>query len=307
MSKTVLVATEKPFAPASVKKISGICNKAGYRLKLLEKYTGKTALLQAIKKVDALIIRSDKVTEDVLAAAKNLKVVVRAGSGYDNVDCVAAAEKNIVVMNTPGQNSNAVAELAFGLMVTLARRQYQGIAGTELRRKRIGIHGYGNIGKYIAKIASGFGMQIEAYGRSLTPGQTLADGAVASQSVEGLYRNCDYISLNLPLDNTTQRLITFDLLSKTKKGATLINTARKEIIDEDGLLKMMEERPDFLYASDLTPDCKNEIKEKYPGRCFFTLKKMGAQTSEANINAGIAAIKQIINFFEGGDTAFQVN
>ena len=307
MSKTVLVATEKPFAPVSVKKISEICDKAGYRLNLLEKYSDKAALLQAVKAVDALIIRSDKVTEDVLEAAKNLKIVVRAGSGYDNVDCASAAKKNIAVMNTPGQNSNAAAELAFGLMVTLARKQYQGKAGTELKDKKIGVHGYGNIGKCIVKIANGFGMQIEAYGRSLTPGQPLADGAVASRSVEDLYRNCDYISLNLPLDNTTKKLISFELLSKTKKGVTLINTARKEIIDEAGLLRIMEERPDFLYASDIAPDCKEEMLERYPDRCFFTLKKMGAQTFEANLNAGIAAVRQAINYLEKNDTTFQVN
>ncbi len=239
MSRTVLVATEKPFAPESVKKISGICSDAGYTLKLLEKYTGKASLLQAVKEVDALIIRSDKVTADVLAAAKNLKVVVRAGSGYDNVDCSAASKNKVVVMNTPGQH--------------------------------------------------------------------LADGAVASQSPESLFRNCDYISLNLPLNETTQKLITFNLLSKTKTGASVVNTARKEIIDEDGLLKMMEKRPDFMYASDIAPDCREKMRTRYPDRCIFTLKKMGAQTLEANINAGSAAIKQVINFLENGDTTFQVN
>ncbi len=307
MSKTVLVATEKPFAPESVKKILEICNSAGYTLKLLEKYAEKASVLQAVKEVDALIIRSDKVTADVLDSAKNLKIVVRAGSGYDNVDCPAAAKKGIVVMNTPGQNSNAVAELAFGLMISLARKQYQGIAGTELRSKRIGIYGYGNVGKSIVRIASGFGMIIEAFGRSLTPGQPLADGAVASQNPESLFSNCDYISLNLPLNDTTKKLITFILLSKTRTGASVINTARKEIIDEEGLLEMMERRPDFMYASDIAPDCREVLLERYPERCFFTLKKMGAQTLEANINTGIAAIKQVISFLEDGDTTFQVN
>lgn len=307
MSKTVLVATEKPFAPAAVEKISGIFNEAGYELKLLEKYTDKADLLKAVEEVDALIIRSDKVTAEVLEAAKNLKIVVRGGAGYDNVDCAKAAEKDVVVMNTPGQNSNAVAELAFGLMVTLARKQYQGKGGTELKGKRVGIHGYGNVAKCIVKIAKGFGMEVEAFGRSLTPGQTLDDGAVASKSVEELYKNCDYISLNIPSNDTTKKSINFDLLATTKKGAALVNTARKEVIDEEGLLKMMEERPDFLYASDVAPDCKDELREKYPERCFFTAKKMGAQTSEANINAGIAAAKQIVNFLEKGDTTFKVN
>ena len=307
MSKTVLVATEKPFAPVAVEKISRIFIEAGYEVKLLEKYTDKADLLKAVAEVDALIIRSDKVTAEVLEAGKNLKIVVRAGAGYDNVDCAIAAEKDVVVMNTPGQNSNAVAELAFGLMVTLARKQYQGKSGTELKGKRLGIHGYGNVGKYIVKIANGFGMDVEAYGRSLTPGQTLDDGAVASQSVEELYKNCDFISLNIPSNDTTKKSINFDLLSTTKKGAALINTARKEVINEEGLLKMMEERPDFLYASDVAPDCKDELREKYPERCFFTSKKMGAQTSEANINAGIAAAKQIVNFLEKGDTTCKVN
>ena len=307
MSKTVLVATEKPFAPVAVEKISGIFTEAGYEVKLLEKYTDKADLLKAVEEVDALIIRSDKVTAEVLEAAKNLKIVVRAGAGYDNVDCAKATEKDVVVMNTPGQNSNAVAELAFGLMVTIARKQYQGKSGTELRGKRLGIHGYGNVAKCIVKIARGFGMEVEAYGRSLTPGQDLEDGAVASQSVEDLYKNCDYISLNIPANDTTKKSINFDLLSKTKKGAALINTARKEVIDEDGLLKMMEERPDFLYASDVAPDCKDVLLEKYAERCFFTAKKMGAQTAEANINAGIAAAKQIVSFLEKGDTTFKVN
>lgn len=307
MSKTVLIATEKPFSPESVNRISGICLEAGYSLKLLEKYTDKTDLINAVEKVDALIIRSDKVTGEVLEAAKNLKVIVRAGSGYDNVDCLKAAEKNIVVMNTPGQNSNAVAELAFGLMITLARKQYQGTAGTELGGKRIGIYGYGNVGKCIIRIANGFGMATEAFGRSLVPGQDLADGAIASRSVDDLFRNCDYISLNLPLDSTTRGLITFELMAKVKPGATMVNTARKEIIDEPGLLKMMKARPDFLYTSDIAPDCRDEMTDKYPGRCFFTLKKMGAQTSEANMNAGIAAIRQIIGYLDHGDKTFQVN
>ncbi len=307
MSKTVLIATEKPFSPESVNRISGICLEAGYKLELLEKYSAKTDFINAVKKVDALIIRSDKVSGDILDAAENLKVIVRAGSGYDNVDCLKASEKNIVVMNTPGQNSNAVAELAFGLMITLARKQYQGIAGTELRSKRIGIYGYGNVGKCIIRIANGFGMETEAFGRSLTPGQALADGAVASRSVDDLFRNCDYISLNLPLDSITRGIITYDLLAKVKPGATVVNTARKEIIDEPGLLRMMETRPDFLYASDIAPDCKDEMIDKYPGRCFFSIKKMGAQTSEANMNAGIAAIRQIIGYLDHGDRTFQVN
>ncbi len=307
MSKTVLVATEKPFSPAAVEQLSEVFKEAQYEIRLLENYTDKADLLKAVEDVDALIIRSDKVTAEVLDAATNLKIVVRAGAGYDNIDCAKAAEKGVVAMNTPGQNSNAVAELTFGLMVTLARKQYQGKSGTELRNKRLGIHGYGNVGKFTVKVANGFGMEVEAFGRSLTPGQSLDDGAVASQSVEDLYKNCDYISLNIPSNDATKQSINFELLSKAKKGATLINTARKEVVDEEGLLKMMEERPDFLYASDVAPVCKDELLEKYPERCFFTAKKMGAQTAEANINAGVAAAKQIVKFLENGDTTFKVN
>ncbi len=307
MSTSVLVATEKPFAPAAVRKICEISEEAGYSLKLLEKYSSSKELQEAVREADALIIRSDRVTAEILAAARKLKVVVRAGSGYDNVDCDAASARNIIVMNTPGQNSNGVAELAFGLMISLARSLYQGKAGTELRGKRIGIHGYGNVGRYMVKIANGFGMEIEAHGRSLSPGQVLPDGAVASRSVDELYRACDYVSLHLPLNETTQRLITFEMMSIMKPCATLINTARKEIMEEEGLLKMMAERPDFKYASDIAPECKDEMLKQSPDRCFFTAKKMGAQTSEANINAGVAAVRQVINYLETGDRSFQVN
>ncbi len=307
MSKKVLVATEKPFSPAAVEKLSEVFKEAQYELKLLENYTDKADLLSAVTDVDALIIRSDKVTAEVLDSAKNLKIVVRAGAGYDNIDCAKAAENGVVAMNTPGQNSNAVAELSFGLMVTLARKQYQGKGGSELRGKRLGIHGYGNVGKYLVKVANGFGMSVEAFGRSLTPGQSLDEGAVASQSVEDLYKNCDYISLNIPSNENTKQSINYDLLSKVKKGAAVINTARKEVIDEEGLSKMMDERQDFLYASDVAPVCKDALTEKYPERCFFTAKKMGAQTAEANINAGVAAARQIVTFLENGDTTFKVN
>lgn len=276
-------------------------------MNLLENYTDPGDLLKAVETVNALIIRSDKVTAEILEAGKKLAIVVRAGAGYDNVDCVKATEKGIVVMNTPGQNSNAVAELAFGMMLTLARKQYQGKSGTELRGKRLGIHGYGNVGKYMVKIAKGFGMEVEAYGRSLTPGQALEDGAVASKSVEELYSNCDYISINIPANDQTKKSINYGLLSRTKKGATIANTARKEVIDEDDLLRLMDERPNLMYASDVAPNCAATIKEKYPERCLFTAKKMGAQTAEANINAGIAAAKQIVAFFEQGDVSCQVN
>ena len=307
MSKIILVATEKPFAKAAVEELSKVVKNAGYELKLLEKYTDKADLLKAVEEVDAIIIRSDKVTSEVLDAAKNLKIVVRAGAGFDNVDCAAAAAKDIVVMNTPGQNSNAVAELAFGLMLNLARKQYIGKAGTELRGKTIGIHAYGNIGKYVAIIAKGFGMNVAAFDPFIDAASIEADGVKAVNSIDELYSTSDYISLHIPANDKTKKSINFDVLSKMKKGGTLINTARKEVIDEEGMIKMLAEREDFLYGADFAPNNKDEIKEKFGDRTFFSVKKMGAQTAEANINAGVAAATQIVNSLEKGDTTFKVN
>jgi D-3-phosphoglycerate dehydrogenase len=307
MSKKVLVATFKPFAKKAVEDISEIIKDAGYELVLLESYTDPLDLLRAVEEVDALIIRSDKVTEEVLAAAKNLKVVVRAGAGFDNVDLASATKHGVVVMNTPGQNSNAVAELVFGLMLNLARKAYTGKPGTELKGKKLGVHAYGNVGKFVNTIAKGFGMEVYAYDLFVPSEQMEADGVMPVSSPEVLYETCDYISLHLPKMKETLGLVNFDLMSKLKKGAAIINTARKEVVDEPSLLKMFAQREDFLYAADVAPDCKDEIIEKYGVRGFFTAKKMGAQTAEANINAGIAAINQIINFFEKGDTTFQVN
>ena len=307
MSKTVLVATEKPFAPAAVEKISGIFSEAGYELKLLEKYTDKADLLKAVEEVDALIIRSDKVTEEVLEAGKNLKIVVRAGAGYDNVDCVKAAEKDIVVMNTPGQNSNAVAELAFGMMVYFARNCFNGKPGTELKGKTFGMHAYGNVGRHIARIAKGFGMELYAFDPFI-PRETIEqDGVKCVESVDELYSTCQYVSLHIPANNETKSSINLNLLSKMPKGAVLVNTARKEVVCEESLLKVFEARDDFGYVSDIAPDCKDEVASRFEGRFYFTPKKMGAQTAEANINAGFAAAKQIVNFLEKGDTTFKVN
>ena len=307
MSKTVLVATEKPFAKAAVDGIKDVLDKAGYTLNLLESYTDKSDLLSAVEGADALIIRSDKVTEEVIAAGKNLKIVVRAGAGYDNVDCAAATKADVTVMNTPGQNSNAVAELAFGMMLNLARKKYTGKAGTELRGKSIGIHAYGNIGKLVGTIAKGFGMTVKAFDPFVDSAAIEADGVEVVDSVEALYSSCDYISLHIPANDKTKKSINYDLLSKMKSGAALINTARKEVIDEDGLLKAMTERTDLFYGSDLTPDCLAELNEKAGERVFVTAKKMGAQTAEANINAGIAAATQIVGFLENGDATFKVN
>ena len=307
MSKKVLVATEKPFAKVAAEGISDIFKKAGYPFALLESYKLKADLLAAVADAEALIIRSDIVDEEVLAAAKDLKIVVRAGAGYDNIDLKAATARGVVAMNTPGQNSNAVAELVFGLMLHLARRGYTGKDGTELRGKRIGIHAYGNVGKFVATIAGGFGMEICAFDPFVPAGKMEADGVKPVMTVEGLYGICDYISLHLPKTKETVNSVNFALLSRMKKGATLINTARAEVVDEPSLLKMFAERPDFQYASDIAPAVQAEIAEKFPGRYFFTAKKMGAQTAEANINAGLAAARQIVNFFEKGDRTFKVN
>jgi len=307
MPKTVLVATEKPFAKVAVSGIADIFRAAGYEMTLLESYKDRGDYLKAVADADGLIIRSDIVDADVLKAAPKLKIVVRAGAGYDNIDLKAASAQGVVAMNTPGQNSNAVAELVFGLMITLARRGFSGKDGTELRGKTIGIHAYGNVGKYVAMIAKGFGMKVCAFD-PYVPAETMTgEGVTPVSTVEELYRTCDYISLHLPKTKETATSINFDLLSKTKKGAALINTARAEVIDEAGLVQMMEARPDFLYGADVAPECAADFAAKFAGRYCFTAKKMGAQTAEANINAGLAAARQIVNFFEKGDKTFQVN
>lgn len=307
MSKKILVATFKPFDKTAVDNISKICQETGYELVLLESYTEPKALIEAVANADALIVRSDEVTPEVFAAAKNLKIVVRAGAGFDNVHLSAATEHGVVVMNTPGQNANAVAELVFGLMLNLARRHYTGKSGTELREKKLGLHAYGYVGRAVNQIAKGFGMEVYAYDPFIPKESIEADSVHPVDSIETLYKTCDYISLHLPKIKETIGLINYDLMSKMKKGAALINTAREEIVDEPSLLKMFAQRNDFLYAADVAPKCKDEITGKYDLRSFFTAKKMGAQTAEANVNAGIAAIKQIINFFEKGDKTFQVN
>ncbi|MCD4834612.1 MAG: 3-phosphoglycerate dehydrogenase [Bacteroidales bacterium] len=305
--KKVLVATEKPFAPAAVAQIKEVLDKANYELVLLEKYTDNSEFLKAVEDVDALIVRSDKVTKEVVDAAKNLKIVVRAGAGYDNLDLEACTAKNVVAMNTPGQNSNAVAELALGMMVMIARGNYNGKAGTELRGKKLGIHAYGNVGYYVAEIAKGFGMEIYAFDPFVDNEEIKKANITPVDSAEELYSTCQYVSLHIPSNEKTKQSIGFDLLNKMPKNATLVNTARKEVIHEDELLKVFAEREDFSYVSDIAPDCKNEIADKFEGRFFFTPKKMGAQTAEANINAGGAAANQIIDFIENGNTTFKVN
>ncbi|MGE5341773.1 MAG: NAD(P)-dependent oxidoreductase [Candidatus Omnitrophota bacterium] len=307
MSKKVLVATEKPFAKDAVEGIKKIAAEANYDVVMLENYTDPNDLIKAVADVDAMIIRSDLVTPEVLSAANNLKIVVRAGAGYDNINLAAAKERGVVAMNTPGQNSNAVAESVFGFMLMLARRHFSGKSGTELRGKKLGLHAYGYVSKAANTIAKGFGMEVYAYDPFVSKDNMKADGVIPVDAAEELYKTCDYVSLHMPKTKETVGSINYDLMSKMKKGATLINTAREEVVDEPSLLKMFEERKDFRYGADVAPKCKDELAQKYADRIFFSAKKMGAQTEEANNNAGIAAIRQIINFFEKGDTTFQVN
>jgi D-3-phosphoglycerate dehydrogenase len=303
----VLIATEKPFAAEAVTKIKKVFDNAGYKVIMLEKYTDKTDLINAVADVDALIIRSDKVTPEVIEAGKNLKIVVRAGAGYDNVDLAAASAKNVVVMNTPGQNSNAVAELAIGMMLYQARGQFNGKPGKEIKGKTMGVLAYGNVGKIVAKLSMAFGMKVFAFDPFVSAADIQKDGVEVVNSINDLFAKCNYVSLHIPANDETKKSINYDLMSKMPVAATVVNTARKEVIDEDGLLKMFTDREDFVYLSDITPDCAAEIADKFPGRFYFTPKKMGAQTEEANINAGIAAAEQIVNYLEKGDTTFQVN
>ena len=303
----ILIATDKPFAAIAVKGIREVVEGAAFELALLEKYTEKAQLLEAVKDVDAIIIRSDIIDEEVFEAAKQLKIVVRAGAGYDNVDLKSATSHGVCVMNTPGQNANAVAELALGMMVYGIRNLFNGASGTELLGKKLGIHAYGNVGRNVARIAKGFGMEIYAYDAYYPASAIENDGVKALQSAEELYATCPFISLHIPATAETKNSINYALLSGMPKGAMLINTARKEVINEADLLKVMEERADFRYMSDVMPGNHAVLAEKFPGRYFSTPKKMGAQTAEANINAGIAAANQIVKFLKTGDNTFQVN
>jgi D-3-phosphoglycerate dehydrogenase len=305
--KKVLLATEKPFAAEAVGLIKEIASNAGYELSLLEKYTDKEDLIKAVADVDAMIIRSDIVDAVILEAAKNLKIVVRAGAGFDNIDLPAATKHNVVAMNTPGQNSNAVAELAIGMMIFQARKQFNGKSGTELKGKTLGLHAYGNVAKCVAAIAKGFGMEIFAFDPYISREQIEGDGVNWVGTAGELYAKSQYVSLHIPANAETKNSINYQLLLSMPKPATLVNTARKEVVNEEDLLKIFVDRPDFTYLSDVEPACAAEIKEKFSGHYFFTPKKIGAQTEEANVNAGLAAIHQIIDYFEKGDVRFQVN
>lgn len=302
----VLVATSKPFAPVAIEGIKKVTDAAGYELALLEKYTDKAELLSAISDADALIVRSDKVDAEVFDAAKKLKIVVRAGAGFDNLDLDAASAHHVVAMNTPGQNANAVAELVMGLLVYAVRNFYNGKSGSELMGKKLGLLAYGNVGRNVARIAKGFGMEVYAFD-AFCPAEAIKNtGVTPVSSRDELFETCDIVSLHIPATTETIKSINADVVGKMKKGGILINTARKEVIDENSLLKLLAEREDLKYVTDIMPDANDEFA-KFEGRYFSTPKKMGAQTAEANINAGVAAANQIVGYLKDGITKFQLN
>lgn len=303
----VLVATEKPFAAVAVKGIRDIVEGAGHELALLEKYTETEQLLEAVADADALIIRSDKVTAEVMAAAPQLKIVVRAGAGYDNVDLQAATERGICVMNTPGQNSNAVAELAVAMLLFQIRCRFNGKAGTELRGKRLGLVGFGHVARCLAHIAEGMGMHTQAWVYPRRLEETREQGYNVTGDMAELFSQSDVVSLHIPFKQETAGVINYNLLSRLPKGGIVVNTARKEVVDEEDLLRIMEERQDIVYLTDIQPTCHEQMQQRFTDRYFATPKKMGAQTAEANVNAGLAAAQQICNFFASGDETFRVN
>ena len=303
----ILLATQKPFAAAAVAGIRNIVEEAGYELAILEKYESAEELKAAAADADAMIVRSDKVTKEVIEAAKSLKIVVRAGAGFDNLDLEACSAHGVVAMNTPGQNSNAVAELAIAMMIFMSRNQFTPATGSEIQGKTLGIQAFGNVGRLVGAKAAALGMNVKAIDPFLTAEQIKAGGAESAGSLEELYSGCNFVSIHIPATPQTIGSIGYDLVTKMPKGATLVNTARKEVIDEAGLLKALEERTDLKYITDIAPDNLEEMKEKCGLRVFATPKKMGAQTAEANINAGLAAARQIVAFFKEGCTKFQLN
>ena len=308
MMKKVLLLTDKPFAQVAIDGIQKVVTDAGYELKLCEKYgTDMDRVKRVAEDVDALIIRSDKVTPEIMDAAPNLKIIVRAGAGYDNVDLEAATQRGICVMNTPGQNSNAVAELACGMMVMAVRKMDNGTAGFELKGKKLGIHAYGNVGRNVARIAKGFGMEIYAFDAYCPKELIEADGVIPVENSEALYETCNIVSIHIPATPGTRMSINYNLLNRMPKNGLIVNTARKEVINEIELVKVMEDRADLKYVTDIMPDDHAELTEKFAGRYFTTPKKMGAQTAEANINAGIAAANQIVGYFKEGCEKFRVN
>lgn len=302
----ILVFTEKPFAANAVKAIAETVNASGNELKLVEMGT-REDLIEAVKDAEALIVRSDKIDGEVMDAAPKLKVIVRAGAGYDNIDLEAATKHGICVMNTPGQNSNAVAELVFGMMVMMCRNQYNGKSGSELKDKRLGIYAFGQVGRNVARIAKGFGMKISALDKFVADEVMEAEGVSPVHEVDALFSDNDFVSLHIPATPETRKSIGYDLVMKMPKGGVLVNTARKEVIDEEGLLKALEERPDLRYVSDIKPDAAEEFEKRFSDRVFFTPKKMGAQTAEANFNAGVAAAEQALAYLKDGWNKYQVN
>jgi D-3-phosphoglycerate dehydrogenase len=302
----ILIATEKPFAPAAIKGIKEVITAAGHEMALVEKGT-KQDLINAVADASGLIVRSDKVDKEVFDAAPDLKVVVRAGAGYDNIDLGEATKHGVCVMNTPGQNSNAVAELVFGMLVTMLRNHYNGTSGTELKDKTLGIHAYGQVGRNVARIAKGFDMKVSALDPFVKDDVIIADGITPVHSVEELYKNNQFVTLHIPANDSTRKSVTKELITLLPKNGYLINAARKEVIDEDGLVEALTARDDIKYIADVKPDNAALLEEKFPDRVFFTPKKMGAQTAEANIKAGIAAAEQVIAYIQTGWNKFQVN
>ena len=303
----VLLATQKPFAAKAVSGIREILEAAGHELVLFEKYAEQSELVAAVADAEALIIRSDKVTAEVIAAAPKLKIVVRAGAGYDNVDLAAASEAGVVVMNTPGQNSNAVAELAIAMMIFMCRNQFTPVTGTEIEGRTIGIQAFGNVGRLVGAKAKALGLKVKAIDPFLTPEKIAEGGAEPVSDLKELYAGCDFVSVHIPATPQTVGSIGYELITSMPKGAVLVNTARKEVIDEAGLEKALEDRPDLKYVTDVMPDNYAALQEKFGLRVFATPKKMGAQTAEANVNAGLAAARQIVAFFATGERKFQVN
>ena len=303
----VLVATEKPFAAAAVNGIRNIVEGAGHKLALLEKYTEKSQLLAAVADADALIVRSDKVTAEVIAAAPQLKIVVRAGAGYDNLDLAACSERGIVAMNTPGQNSNAVAELAIAMMIFMSRNQFTPGTGMEIKGKKVGIQAYGNVGRLVAEKAKALGMEVMAFDPFVPAEKMVSEGVTPAESLEKMYEQCNFISLHIPAIPATIGSINYNLISRMPKGGCLVNTARKEVINEAELEKVLTDRPDLKYVTDVAAVHQADLDAKFPKQVFATPKKMGAETAEANVNAGLAAAQQICDYFATGCTRFQLN
>ena len=303
----ILIATEKPFAAAAVNGIKDIAEKSGHELALLEKYTDRKQLLEAVADADALIVRSDKVTAEVIAAAPKLKIVVRAGAGFDNLDLAACTERGIVAMNTPGQNSNAVAELAIAMMIFMSRNQFTPGTGMEIKGKRLGIQAYGNVGRLVAEKAKALGMEVMAFDPFVSGENMVSDGVVPAETLEQMYEQCNFISLHIPAIPATIGSVNYNLITRMPKGGCLVNTARKEVINEPELEKVLADRPDLKYVTDVAASCQAELDEKFPKQVFATPKKMGAETAEANINAGLAAAQQICDYFATGCTKFQLN